>query len=369
MILVASALIAFIVVLFGTPVAEKYLAASGIYSRDQQKEGKPRVPTSGGLIVLMGFIFGLTFYMGSSSLFLDIGIESNLLLAALSSTTIIALIGLVDDIHVDFRDVVAEQVETEVDLDIETGKTILHEKALLFFGEDHQDEEVRGLSQFSKALMVLPAALPLIAVGAGSWTMNIPFIGTIEWGLIYPLLLLPLGLIFVANAINILAGTNGLEAGLSFVAATALGIFAYQNGMTEAMTISFTLASSLLAFLIYNWYPSSILPGDSLTYMSGAALFTAIVIGDMEKFAVLLFIPWILEFSLKARSKFNADSWGLIQEDGTLRPKYDKNYSLTHPLMRRGLTEKQVTTALVSAVAAWSAFVLLLFNYVSFLTP
>lgn len=369
MILEAAMLIGFVMVLLGTPVAEKYLAASGIYSKDQQKKGKPRLPTSGGLVVLMGFIFAMTFYMGSASLFTDMQIQKDLLLAALSSTTIIALIGLVDDIHVDFRDLVAEQVETEVDLNIETGKTVIHEKALLFFGEDHEDEEVRGLSQFTKALMVLPAALPLIAVGAGSWVMKIPLLGTIDWGLIYPLFLLPIGLIFVANAINILAGTNGLEAGLSLIASSALGIFAYQNGMTEAMVISFTLATSMLAFLIYNSYPSSILPGDSLTYMSGAALFTAIVIGDMEKFGVLLFMPWILEFGLKARSKFKADSWGLIQEDGTLRPKYEKNYSLTHPLMRRGLTEKQVTLYLVLAVAAWATIVLLIFNYVSFLTP
>lgn len=368
MILEASVLIGFAVVLLGTPIAEKYLAASGIYSRDQQKQDRPRVPTSGGLIVLMGFIFALTFYIGANSLFTAAEIQTELLLAALSSTTIIALIGLVDDIHVDFRDVVAEQVETEIDLDIRTGKTVLHEKALLFFGEDHEDEEVRGLSQFTKALMVLPAALPLIAVGAGSWTMNLPILGTVEWGLIYPLILLPLGLIFVANAINILAGTNGLEAGLSLVAALALGIFAYQNGMTEAVAISFTLAASLLAFLVYNWYPSSILPGDSLTYMSGAVLFTAIVVGDMEKFALFLFMPWILEFLLKARSKFNADSWGLLQEDGTLRPKYEKNYSLTHPVMRRGLTEKQVTTVLVSATAIWAAIVLVLFNYAGFLS-
>lgn len=369
MILQASAVIGFLAVLLGTPVAEKYLAASGIYSRDQQKEGKPRIPTSGGLIVLMGFIFSLTFYMGATSLFTDIVINKELLLAALASTTIIALIGLVDDIHVDFRDVVAEEIDRDIKLDIKTGETVIHQKALLFFGDDHKEEEVRGLSQFSKALMVLPAALPLIAAGAGSWTMHIPLIGTVYWGLVYPLILLPLGLIFVANAINILAGTNGLEAGLSFVAATALGIFAYQNGQFEAMAISFSLAAPLLAFLIYNWYPSSILPGDSLTYLCGAALFAVIVTGDMEKFAVFLFLPWILEFGLKARSKFNADSWGLIQEDGTLRSKYDKNYSLTHPFMRRGLTERQVTISLILAVSIWASITLLLFNYVPVLAP
>ena len=355
---------AFFTSLFGVPVAERYLAASGIYSRDQQKQGKPRIPTSGGIPVFFSLAFGISVYIGLGKLMgINTGTES--MLAALSSTAMIALIGLIDDIHIDLRGLL--QVE-EVDLNIETGDTVIHRSADRFLGEIHPEEHTRGISQLPKALLVVPAALPLIAIGAGSWTMKFPVIGTVNWGVVYPLLLLPVGLVFVANAINILAGVNGLEASLSLVAATALGVYGFLNGATQAYILAFIFAASLVGFLVYNFYPSSILPGDSLTYGSGAVLFTVIVLGNMEKFAVMLFAPWILEFVLKARSGFDADSWGVLQEDGSLKPKYERNYSLTHPFMRRGLTEKQVFYALTASVAAWAAVTLITFTQVTALT-
>jgi len=133
---------------------------------------------------------------------------------------------------------------------------------------------------------------------------------------------LPLGLLFVSNVVNMLAGTNGLSAGMSFIA-TGLGTFAILNGKIEAALIAFGLAGALLGFLKYNWYPASILPGDSMTYLCGAGLFSAMVIGNMEKFGVFIFLPWFLEFFLKLRSGFRAHSWGTL-EKGKLKPQHRK---------------------------------------------
>ena len=367
MILVAAA-IGFFLVLLGVPVAESYLAASGIYGRDQQKEGKPALPTSGGIIVLMGFIIAITFYAGATSIFSETVLDKELLFAAVSSTTLIALIGLVDDIHVDINNLIAGEIHEDVLIDIETGKTFIHEKADLFFGVSDAEEDRKGLSQAVKALMVLPAAFPLIAVGAGSWSMNLPFIGVIEWGLIYPLILLPVGLLFVSNVVNMLAGTNGLAASAALIASGAMGIFAYQNGALEAAALSLSLSAALIGFLYYNWYPATILPGDSLTYLSGATIFSAMVIGNMEWFGVFLFMPWMLEFFLKARSGFDARSWGDLDSEGNLNSFYDKNYSLTHFFMDKGLNEEQITLRIASVLAVWASFVLLLFKYAPFLS-
>ena len=367
LILLTSALVGFLIVFFGTPLAEEYLAASGILGIDQQKKGKPRIPTSGGTIVLLGFVVALSFFSGAISLFTDIVIDRALIFASLTSATLIALIGLIDDVHVDLSKIVGEEVER--DILVSDNRTIIHEKASFLFGAPDPEMDRKGLSQAAKMAMVLPAVLPLIAVGAGSWTMIFPFVGAVDWGLVYPLLLLPIGLVFVSNAVNMLAGVNGLEAGLALVASTTLGIFAFQNGMVEASAIAFVLAASLAAFLVFNCYPSSILPGDSLTYLSGAAMFSAMVAGNMEKFAVILFIPWILEFFLKARSRFNARSWGELQEDGEIKSVHSKTYSLTHIFMDKGLNEKQIAQSMVGLMIIWSAVTLLLFNYVAFLNP
>jgi UDP-N-acetylglucosamine--dolichyl-phosphate N-acetylglucosaminephosphotransferase len=341
-LLAISVLLGFITTLLGGPYARKYLLSSGIYGIDQQKKSRPKVATSGGMLVLFGFIVSTTAYLGLAEFYTATSADITLVLAALSSINIIALIGLLDDIHVNGDKVQTSDTPTEKLWDSLTQK---FGNGVETSGDDLMDRA--GLGQMSKMLFVLPAALPLITVGAGSWTMNFPIIGTIEWGIIYPLFLLPLGLLFVSNVVNMLAGTNGLSAGMSFIAATGLGTFAILNGKIEAALIAFGLAGALLGFLKYNWYPASILPGDSMTYLCGAGLFSAMVIGNMEKFGVFIFLPWFLEFFLKLRSGFRAHSWGTL-EKGKLKPQHRKNYSLTHPLMRRGLTEKQITLVLIS---------------------
>lgn len=358
--LTASLLLGFLVVLLGTPYSRRYLAASGLFAVDQQKAGKPRLPSSGGIVVLFGFIVSITSYLAFSAFVQLPGIDTAVTLAALNSAVIIGLIGLLDDIHVSLEAVVTEHFELdEEDIDLEIDhefgiESLPHQDIFRRLmgnfksGEDSDEMLREGLGQVPKMVFVLPAALPLIAAGVGSWSMTFPVLGTVSWGLLYPFLLLPVGLLFVANVVNMLAGTNGLSAGMSLVASTALGTYALFNQELAAALIAFSLSASLLAFLRYNFYPASIMPGDVLPYLAGAAMFSSMVVGDMEKFGVFIFTPWFLEFFLKLRSGFSAHSWGTLDEDGTLRPQHEKNYSLTHLLMRRGLTERQITLALVS---------------------
>ncbi|MBC5792939.1 MAG: hypothetical protein H8Z69_02750 [Nanohaloarchaea archaeon] len=348
--LLLSSLLGFFTVFVGVPAAKKYLMSSGIYGIDQQKNNRPKIPTSGGLVVLFGFIVAVTSFIGLNQLFGSRSINLALVLAALNSVTIIALIGLIDDIHIDLQKLITEHVEEEVEIELETEKTHFIERFILRFSNDKDDSMIHrtGLSQIPKMLFVLPAALPLIAVGAGSWEMSLPLIGVVNWGLLYPLVLLPLGLLFVSNVVNMLAGMNGLSAAMSLVASLGLGVFALSNGRMEAALIALSASSCLLAFLWYNFYPASILPGDSLTYLAGAVLFASMVVGNIEKFGAFIFAPWYAEFLLSARSGFNSHSWGTLKENGKLEPQHPKNYSLTIPLMKRGFTEKQITLILTS---------------------
>ena len=59
--------------------------------------------------------------------------------------------------------------------------------------------------------------------------------------------------------------------------------------------------------------------------------------------------PFILEFLLKLRSKFNATCLGILRKDGKLDPPYGKKiYSLTHLIMNiKPVTEKQVSILLI----------------------
>lgn len=161
------------------------------------------------------------------------------------------------------------------------------------------------------------------------------------------MVLVPLGFIGATNMVNLLAGFNGSEAGMGLVYTGMLGLYAFLNGSYVASALAFSTFSALLVFFYYNKYPAKILPGDSLTYLLGAVIACIAIVGNMEKAALIASIPFIIEFILKARSKFKAQSYGFYK-DGRVQSKYEKIYSIPHILTRTGkFTEKQVSLFMI----------------------
>src|SRR3989344_5843825 len=139
-----------------------------------------------------------------------------------------------------------------------------------------------------------------------------------------------------------LAGYNGMEAGMGIVYVGMLGIFAYVNDRDVAALIALVVFFSLLAFYIYNKYPAKILPGDSLTYLLGGSIAVIAIVGNIERAAIVSSVPFFIEFILKARSKFKAQSYGYYYK-GKVKVDYDKIYSFPHVFARTGkFTEKQI---------------------------
>jgi UDP-N-acetylglucosamine--dolichyl-phosphate N-acetylglucosaminephosphotransferase len=97
--------------------------------------------------------------------------------------------------------------------------------------------------------------------------------------------------------------------------------------------IGLCMAASLLAFWIFNKTPAKVFPGDVLTYSVGALIGTMAILGNFEKIAVVIFIPFIIEMILKVRGGMKPprkQSFGIPQKDGSLKLPYDKIYGLTH---------------------------------------
>ena len=160
--------------------------------------------------------------------------------------------------------------------------------------------------------------------------------------------MIPIGVVAVSSAVNLLAGFKGMESGMGLVYLFGLGTFAFINGNVAAV-IFFMAFAAVVGFIKYNWYPAKFLPGDSLTYLLGAIVASGVIVGNMEKFGMIVMIPFIIEFFLKLRSGFKASCLGKLREDGKLIPPYGKKiYSWTHIVMNiRPLTEKQVTLILI----------------------
>ena len=323
--LIISMLVSFFVTFVVTPQAIRLLWCAGINGRDLNKKNKPKVPASGGICVAAGVVAGLLSYVGIQTFVYGASAVSIYLLAVISSILIVTFVGLLDDLNIK-----TSYVQTK----------------------DGKNSKI-GLPQWLKPLLTLPAAIPLMVLNAGETTMMIPFLGEINFGIIYPLLLIPIGVVGVSNMINLLGGFNGSESGMGLIYTLALGIFGIiygsRLGLNNGAVILMITAASLLAFLRYNWYPAKILPGDSLTYLLGAVVVSSIVIGNMEKIGIIMMAPFILEFFLKLRSRLKATSLGKLRQDGKLDPPYGKKiYSLSHLVMNiKPMTEKQVTISLI----------------------
>jgi UDP-N-acetylglucosamine--dolichyl-phosphate N-acetylglucosaminephosphotransferase len=175
-----------------------------------------------------------------------------------------------------------------------------------------------GLPQWQKPVLTAAIALPFVVISAGSSLMTLPVIGTINFGILYPLLIVPGGIIGAANAFNLLAGLNGLEAGQGIILLGSLSVAAYATQQYWLVAVTGIAAFSLLGFLWYNAYPSQVFPGDSLTYGIGALIAVVAITGDLQRIAVAMFPLYFLEFVLKARTRFQAESFLQKNTDGSV---------------------------------------------------
>lgn len=284
-------LISFISTFYILRIWIKKALRNGIVGPDMNKPGKPLVAEMGGICVVFGFVFGLLLFIGLQTFIYKINNPITLaIFAVLCTVLLIAIIGMTDD--------------------------LLGWKT--------------GLPQWLKPLLAIPAAIPLMVINAGNTWMELPFIGEINWGIIYPLIIIPLAIMCASNGFNILAGYNGLEAGMGIIILTTLGAFAYYTNKIEVAALAFCMAGALLAFLWFNWYPAKVFPGDSLTYPVGALIACIAVFGDLEKIALILFIPYIIDFILVLRSRCKGEAFAKVCDDGSLDQPFDRITHMTH---------------------------------------
>jgi UDP-N-acetylglucosamine--dolichyl-phosphate N-acetylglucosaminephosphotransferase len=323
------AFLSFLIAVLLTPWLIHYLKRIGLLVRDANKKDQPLVPLSGGPAVFSGFFVGIMFFIfyrtffskGESVLFLD-GQSLVLLFAGITTILIVTFIGFLDD------------------LVIKPSKESSH-----------------GLRQWQKPLLTLAASVPLMVLNAGTDVMALPVLGKVQFGILYPLLLVPIGIVGASNMVNMLAGFNGMETGIGMITVGMLGLYAFVHERWVAALIAAIMVPALLAFYIYNRYPAKILAGDSLTYLIGATIGVVAILGNLEKAALIISIPFFIEFVLKARKKFHVDSYG-YWKDGKVQSKYDKIYSIPHLFTIHGkYTERQISCLVMGIFLLFSLLI------------
>ncbi|MEM1983557.1 MAG: hypothetical protein QXZ63_07875 [Sulfolobales archaeon] len=310
-----STVAAFLMTYLITPYWVRVAVKRGFVGKDMNKFNAVFVAEGGGLWVAVGCTFGLYIlaslhrYLGGETFYSDD------LFALTSLLLLTSLLGFMDD--------------------------VLGWK--------------KGLPVWMRVFFLIPISAPLVVIRAGVSTISIPFVGVVDLGTLYPLILVPIGVLGCANAFNMIAGYNGLEACMGIALMLSTAIFSYLKGITLVFEASIVMLAALLAFIKYNWYPAKVFPGNTLTYSVGAYYASIVILGNMEKFGVTLFTLYFIEFILFIRGLKDGiykENFGLPRSDGSLEPPYSKVYSLTHltiKLLRRlGIkpTETRVTLTL-----------------------
>ena len=287
-------LVGFIVAIISTLWIIKTSSDRGLVGKDVNKPNKPEVPLLGGVATVAGFVAG-SFTLLALNFSLAPLVEPILL-----SSLLVGFLGVLDDLL--------------------------------------------NIRQSLRAFTPIFAAVPVALASLGHSTISVPFLGPVNFGIFYYVLIVPIALTITSNAFNMLEGLNGLSAGMGIVMAAAFAFIGLRGSGYPfvAGLLSLILISCLLGFLVFNRYPARVFPGNVGTYFIGALLGALGISGYMLTALVILYIPYVVEFLLKARTRFKGISFGIPQQDGTLVWS-GKPQSLTHVVMKVGrLKEPQV---------------------------
>jgi UDP-N-acetylglucosamine--dolichyl-phosphate N-acetylglucosaminephosphotransferase len=327
-------ILAFAIVILALPNTIRILKEKGIMGIDVHKPNTPEVAKGGGFVVLFAIVTSLLIVIGITT-FQDQEVDTGLL-AALVSILLAGMIGLLDD-NLDFRN-------------------------------------------RTKIALPMIASIPMMVMQVGTTTMSIPLIGTVDLGVLYPLVVIPLMMTFIIDSTNMYGGMNGLEAGLSIINSAALILYVVLLSLvdgtetTQALLDSGVVAGALLgaslAFLIFNWYPAKILPGDVGRLPIGAAIAAALILGNMDRLAIFLYAPFALNFILYILYRLYVRRKGIEyvkfaspREDGTLKVVGPFTMYWMLPHLSEDITEESNVALLIllQAVIAFGAVFLLVF--------
>jgi UDP-N-acetylglucosamine--dolichyl-phosphate N-acetylglucosaminephosphotransferase len=207
-----------------------------------------------------------------------------------------------------------------------------------------------------KAFMPLIAALPLMYYAiANSATVrtsiSLPLIGLIDFGNLYYFLIIPLTVMVVTNAVNMLGGLNGLETVCPAI--VMIGLISISSGTAQIL-----MAGPLFfwLFLAYLNVRGKLFVGNTGSFAIGLTMTSFAVVADLKSSLVISILPYIFNSTLILLSVFFIRKKANVFFDGKRLISEHKRSLVTLLTYRRPLTERQVVAVISVIVALSTAF-------------
>ena len=210
-----------------------------------------------------------------------------------------------------------------------------------------------------KAFMPLIAALPLIYFALANsaiirTSISLPLIGTIQFGAVYFYLIIPLIVMIVTNAVNMLGGLNGLESLCPAIVLLGLMVLSPSFYLLMLGPIIFWLI--LTAFNI----KGKIFVGNSGSFAIGLTVASFAVIADLKFSLLISILPYIFNSSLILISIFLTRKKAKMTFDGNKVVSEHRRSLATIITYKRPLTEHQVVGIISLIVAAFTVLAVII---------
>lgn len=213
-----------------------------------------------------------------------------------------------------------------------------------------------------KAFMPLVAALPLmyyaIANSAAVRTsISLPIVGMVDFGIYYYFVIIPLIVMIVTNAINMLGGLNGLETVCPVI--VLIGLMAISTQPAQIL-----MAGPLILWLILTLFniQGRLFVGNTGSFAIGLTLASYAVVTDLKSSLVISILPYIFNSAIILLSVFFVRKKASVTFDGKRLVSEHKRSLVTIITYRRPLTERQVV-AIIAAIVTVSTALGVLYHF------
>lgn len=204
-----------------------------------------------------------------------------------------------------------------------------------------------------KAFFPLIAAIPLAALAYRlpdvRTAISIPIIGTINFGVYYYFILIPLIVTVTTNTVNQLGGLNGLETVCPAIVLIGLMLLSGRDAvlLTVPLAVWLTLAFFNLRGKIF--------VGNTGSFAIGITLAAFAIISDLKWCLLISILPYIFNSSLILLNYFFFRTKANVSFDGKRLFSNHRRSLITLITYKRPMTERQVV-AIVSLLVAVSTF-------------
>jgi len=130
-------------------------------------------------------------------------------------------------------------------------------------------DDILIISPVKKFIGQVLAAFIIIYYGGIQIRSMNGFLGVYQLPEMFSLLLTYFAVIVVINSFNLIDGIDGLAGSLGLISTVIFGTYFLNVNMLPYAVIAFSMAGSLLAFLIFNFQPAKIFMGDTGSLLVG----------------------------------------------------------------------------------------------------